>query len=280
MNARYYNPTTGTFLTQDSYSGNPYDPWTQHLYTYCGNNPVNFIDPTGHKVEENEIYGYKYFYSTVTGKGYSSKKEALLEEKKAMAKTAETIAKALDPTSVALDTIYSNLENNYTEFIENPTVSSCVKWITLGSVDIDRMINPENPLSLDHWVANIQAATFVFGLYQASMYNAAVNAEIEAMTAGIPDDVMNTTLYRSMSSAEYESFVKTGDFTSIPGAMESKWFSTTYEGAQYFLQMKGNDIIMSIEVPNNALQNAYYSNNIDGTGPGYCFDIDYLNSLF
>ena len=47
MNARFYQPSTGRFLSQDSYSGNPYDPWTQHLYSYCGNNPVNMVDPTG-----------------------------------------------------------------------------------------------------------------------------------------------------------------------------------------------------------------------------------------
>ena len=48
MNSRFYDSSTGRFLTQDSYSGNPYDPWTQHLYSYCGNNPVNMVDPTGH----------------------------------------------------------------------------------------------------------------------------------------------------------------------------------------------------------------------------------------
>ena len=48
MNARFYQPGTGRFLSQDSYTGNPYDPWTQHLYSYCGNNPVNMVDPTGH----------------------------------------------------------------------------------------------------------------------------------------------------------------------------------------------------------------------------------------
>lgn len=46
--ARYYRPDMGRFLTQDTYLGNAWDPKTLHLYAYVGNNPVNFIDPTGH----------------------------------------------------------------------------------------------------------------------------------------------------------------------------------------------------------------------------------------
>ena len=48
MNARYYNPTTARFLSQDTCTGSASDPWTQHLYAYCNNNPVNMVDPTGH----------------------------------------------------------------------------------------------------------------------------------------------------------------------------------------------------------------------------------------
>ena len=55
MGARHYDPNVGRFLQQDSYKGDRYSPWTQNLYTYTSNNPVNYIDPTGHFWEE--IFG-------------------------------------------------------------------------------------------------------------------------------------------------------------------------------------------------------------------------------
>lgn len=49
--ARYYNPAIGRFLTQDAWLGNPWMPGTLNPYAYVANNPVNFIDPTGHALE-------------------------------------------------------------------------------------------------------------------------------------------------------------------------------------------------------------------------------------
>ncbi|MGN8913001.1 polymorphic toxin-type HINT domain-containing protein [Anaerofustis butyriciformans] len=47
MNARYYDPETGRFITEDSERGEFDDPLTQHLYAYCQNNPTNKVDPSG-----------------------------------------------------------------------------------------------------------------------------------------------------------------------------------------------------------------------------------------
>ncbi len=51
LNARYYHPEDGRFLTEDTYRGEVNEPDTQHLYVYCANNPVNYVDPSGHWME-------------------------------------------------------------------------------------------------------------------------------------------------------------------------------------------------------------------------------------
>ncbi len=48
LNARYYDSKIARFLTEDTYTGNPSDPLSLNLYTYCHNEPIMYIDPTGH----------------------------------------------------------------------------------------------------------------------------------------------------------------------------------------------------------------------------------------
>jgi RHS repeat-associated protein len=47
LRARYYNPSTGRFLSRDPNAGEPTDPASLHKYLYAGGDPVNRIDPRG-----------------------------------------------------------------------------------------------------------------------------------------------------------------------------------------------------------------------------------------
>ena len=48
LRARYYNPGTGRFISRDSFAGRRSDPLSLNLYTYCRNNPLRYVDPSGH----------------------------------------------------------------------------------------------------------------------------------------------------------------------------------------------------------------------------------------
>ena len=48
LNARMYDPKIARFLQEDTYTGDPKDPLSLNLYTYCANNPLIYFDPTGH----------------------------------------------------------------------------------------------------------------------------------------------------------------------------------------------------------------------------------------
>ena len=50
LNSRYYDPASGRFINPDSasYIGADGTLIGYKLFAYCGNNPVNYCDPSGH----------------------------------------------------------------------------------------------------------------------------------------------------------------------------------------------------------------------------------------
>ncbi|UFJ40473.1 hypothetical protein LOK74_20960 [Brevibacillus humidisoli] len=52
LRARYYDPSVGRFITEDTYKGQVDNPLSLNRYTYGHNNPLRFIDPSGHSIAD------------------------------------------------------------------------------------------------------------------------------------------------------------------------------------------------------------------------------------
>jgi len=50
-----YDARTARFLQEDTYSGDPNDPLSLNLYTYCENEPLMYWDPSGHFEETDKM---------------------------------------------------------------------------------------------------------------------------------------------------------------------------------------------------------------------------------
>ncbi|MCD8093132.1 MAG: RHS repeat-associated core domain-containing protein [Bacteroides sp.] len=67
--ARHYDPALGRFTTVDPSSESYYET---SLYTYCGNNPINRIDPTGADWYQNEEGNLRWQEGSESIKGYTN----------------------------------------------------------------------------------------------------------------------------------------------------------------------------------------------------------------
>jgi RHS repeat-associated protein len=69
LNARYYDSTIARFITEDTYRGEKNDPLSLNLYTYCHNEPIQYVDPSGHSEVvinlANQDYSYLGPYGTL-----------------------------------------------------------------------------------------------------------------------------------------------------------------------------------------------------------------------
>ncbi|MCY9738048.1 polymorphic toxin-type HINT domain-containing protein, partial [Paenibacillus alvei] len=48
LRARWYDPSVGRFINEDTYEGDIKNPLSLNLYTYVKNNPLKYVDPSGH----------------------------------------------------------------------------------------------------------------------------------------------------------------------------------------------------------------------------------------
>lgn len=69
--ARYYDPDLGRFISADPIVQAPFDPQTLNRYAYSRNNPVKYVDPTGH------FFGLGVILGAVVGAGIGATVAAL-----------------------------------------------------------------------------------------------------------------------------------------------------------------------------------------------------------
>ena len=66
LRSRYYDPSIGRFTQQDSFLGFGDNPLSLNRYTYCHNNPVKYVDPSGFVAQAYTYWlegeAYTYFY--------------------------------------------------------------------------------------------------------------------------------------------------------------------------------------------------------------------------
>ena len=67
LRARYMNPSTGTFISMDSYNGSINDPVSLHKYLYANANPVTYSDPSGYSSLLTEITVEVVVQNVLTG---------------------------------------------------------------------------------------------------------------------------------------------------------------------------------------------------------------------
>lgn len=63
LRARYYDPSMGRFLNEDTYEGQIDNPLSLNLYTYVHNNPLIYSDPTGHYTDAGGASGGDPLYN-------------------------------------------------------------------------------------------------------------------------------------------------------------------------------------------------------------------------
>jgi RHS repeat-associated protein len=67
-NARLYDPIMSRFIAPDTIVPDPYNPQSLNRYSYCLNNPLSYIDPSGH---EQITYDEWQAYMAILAQAYS-----------------------------------------------------------------------------------------------------------------------------------------------------------------------------------------------------------------
>jgi RHS repeat-associated protein len=113
--ARYYDPTIGRLISPDTLVPSPANPQSLNRYSYCLNNPLKYVDPSGHVVEFQNEWWVRYcaLNGYTSGDGWNAVAQPYVE----------------------LNTAWSELSNvapDLTNALENDPTVITIQWKDLG----------------------------------------------------------------------------------------------------------------------------------------------------
>ena len=230
MQSRYYDPLSKRFVSADDWMqlGGNGMPLSHNLFTYCGNNPVNRVDPTGeawwHWALGAAVVAVAAVATVVTCGGFAAAASAvcLVGSGVAAATTASTIAAGA--------------------FIGS---ASAYGMLVMGAALTSESVQDFE----DKGSWGTVAAT-------------AGGAILGGGSAYVSTRTTTTKVYRSVSNAEAQDIKATGQFNLAPGGMESKQFGFDLAETRQFGNMIGQNTIVSAKVPTNML-NQFYTGGVD-----------------
>ena len=156
LRARYYDPGTGRFLAEDPIRDG------LNWYTYCGGNPVAFVDPSGLSfIDDMGAYfkefgtDAKKFWDNFT-EGNNQRFNKFWSER-----NIYTFADYMTYGMLSANEARGNA------MIQNPNWYTVGNWMTSGTFDmINGAVNPDKPLSFDHWMNSLGTVSLAYGGYK------------------------------------------------------------------------------------------------------------------
>lgn len=123
LRARYYDPTIGRFTQEDTYRGDIANPRSLNLYSYVMNNPVKYVDPTGHRAE-------------IDGEGsYSAKTLPTKPDTKTSStstSTSTTSTKCDGKINKGIIRLIQDKSNQFNEWSENTNIKAEIDLAKIG----------------------------------------------------------------------------------------------------------------------------------------------------